>query len=496
MRKIHISFLLVISILFAFSSCKKNEPFNQTKYVNDWIYEQMSTYYFWNTKIPTAPDYTFASDKFFGSLLYKYNKATAPDGDRFSWIDKDYKNLLAGLSGVSSAEIGFDYIGVRTPIQDQFYLLVTYPKKGTDAYTKGLKRGDFVVKINGLDITASNANELIGGTGTRVLGIANWVYNPGTNEKELKYTKDITVMMHSNFAENPIYLDTVYSINGKNIGYLVYHFFARDKGDGSHSYDKDLMSKMQQFQSRGVSEMVLDFRYNSGGAVSTAIGLASALVKDRTSNKIFGIAEYNSVLQSELKKYFKNDKFNIDYFVDKMMDSTAVVAAVPALNLQRVYVLTGKYTASASELIINGLKPHMDDVVLVGDTTYGKNVGSISLYEEKDPKNTWGLQPIVVKYYNAANKSDYTAGFNPNFAIDELEELDLVDFGDTSDPLLRKALTEIAGPLPASAVKRYNRIIGATPERQPFQLDVKKKLLPLIDDKRERVIRQIEKVNN
>ena len=72
----------------------------------------------------------------------------------------------------------------------------------------------------------------------------------------------------------------------------------------------------------------------------------------------------------------------------------------------------------------------------------------------------------------------------------------MVDFGDTSDPLLRKALTEIAGPLPASAVKRYNRIIGATPERQAFQLDVKKKLLPLIDDKRERVIRQIEKVNN
>ena len=52
----------------------------------------MSTYYFWNTKIAKAPDYTLASDKFFGSLLYKYNKATAPDGDRFSWIDKDYKN--------------------------------------------------------------------------------------------------------------------------------------------------------------------------------------------------------------------------------------------------------------------------------------------------------------------------------------------------------------------------------------------------------------------
>lgn len=491
MKKNNISFLLLISILFVFSSCEKNEPFNQTKYVNDWIYEQMSTYYFWNTKIPKAPDYTLAPDKFYGSLLYKYNKASAPDGDRFSWINKDYNNLLAGLSGVSSAEIGFDYIRFKTQIQDQYYLLVTYPKKGTDAFAKGLKRGDFIVKINGQDITSFNINEMLGGTGNRVLGIANWVYNSDTNKEELKYVKDIAVVMHSNFAENPIYLDTIYNISGKNIGYLVYHFFARDKGDGSHSYDKDLMSKMQQFQSGGVTEMILDFRYNTGGTVSTTIGLASALVKDRTPNKVFGIAQYNSLLQSELAKYYKNDKFNIDYFVDRMMDTTAVVAAVPALNLQRVYVLTGRYTASASELIINGLKPHMD-VILVGDTTYGKNVGSVSLYEKDDPKNSWGLQPIVVKYYNAANQSDYTAGFNPNFVIDELEELNLVDFGDTSDPLLNKALTEIAGPLPASAVKRYDRV---TPERLAIQIDVKKKQLPLIDDKRERGIQQVEKVH-
>jgi len=87
--------------------------------------------------------------------------------------------------------------------------------------------------------------------------------------------------MHSNYAENPIYKDSVYTINNKKIGYLVYNFFARDKGDDSYDYDKLLMKRLDALKTQGVNEMVLDLRYNSGGAVSSAIALASALVKNK-----------------------------------------------------------------------------------------------------------------------------------------------------------------------------------------------------------------------
>lgn len=491
-KTILLSFITLIIILLT-SSCKNNsEVMNKTD-VNKWIYSNMNFYYFWNDKITKSPSYSLTPDAFFNSLLYKYNKTTAPDGDRFSWIESDFRELLENLSGVSSDEIGFDYIALRTSSENvtpvQYYLLVTYPKKGTDAYAKGLKRGNIITKINDQNITSANASQLLGGTGTRTLTIAEWVLNSTTNTEELKIINTLTVQMQAKYAENPIYLDTIYNVNGKNVGYLVYHFFARDKGDETHAYDKELMNKLQKFQN--VSELVLDLRYNSGGAVSTAIGLASALVRDRTTDKIFGVGQYNPKLHSELLKFYKDDKFNIDYFVDKMMDSTVVVADVPKLNIQKLYVLTGRYTASASELIINGLKPYMD-VVLVGDTTYGKNVGSITIYDEdyQKSKNMWGLQPIIVKYFNSANQSDYTAGFLPDFPVDELAELDLVDFGDTSDPLLNKALTEIGGVAPP-AFKRYNRIVRATPDRLKIPMDGIRKQFPLIEDKREKAIHRI-----
>ncbi len=85
------------------------------------------------------------------------------------------------------------------------------------------------------------------------------------------------------------------------------------------------------------------------------------------------------------------------------------------------------------------------DVVLIGETTYGKNVGSISIYEENDSKNKWGMQPIIVRYANSLGQSDFTSGFLPNYEVDEFKDLYLVDFGNTNDPLLGKALSLITG---------------------------------------------------
>ena len=93
------------------------------------------------------------------------------------------------------------------------------------------------------------------------------------------------------------------------------------------------------------------------------------------------------------------------------------------------------------------------DVILIGETTYGKNVGSISIYEEDDPKNKWGMQPIIVKFYNSAGESDFTNGFVPDIEVDEFRvnlsdktiTRPLFDFGNMEDPLLSTALNEITG---------------------------------------------------
>lgn len=419
---------------------------DDTKYVNDWIYKQMNIYYLWNDKLPKSPYFTMKPDKFFNSLLYTFNKDTNPKGDRFSWIQEDYLELLGGLSGVSSDEIGFEYFFVAVnEARTQYYALVTYPKKGTDAYSKGIKRGRFITGVDGNNITNTNYRNLFSGTGSKTLSMADFVLNTEENKYQLKASGNVTIQMEKNFAETPVYMDSVYTIDNKKIGYMVYNFFATDKGDDSHSYDRLLMNTLANIKAKGATEMVLDLRYNGGGRVSTALALASALVKDRSTNNILVTAEYNDIVHAAYKKEYGAD-YNKDYFVDKVQGTSI---AVPALNLPRLYVLVTGGSASASELIINGLRPHMD-VVLIGETTYGKNVGSISLYEKDDKKNKWGMQPIVVRYANSRGESDFTAGFEPNFEVNEFTALGnrFVEFGNTEDPLLSKAIEQITGKIP------------------------------------------------
>lgn len=423
------------------ASIATSDEISSNKYVNGWIYDEMSVYYLWNDKLSKTPNYSLYPEDFFDSILYKYNKTSNPDGDRFSWIQEDYKELLGSLSGVVSHEIGFEYILVATDAtRKQFYALVLYPMQGTDAEAKGIDRGRFITKIDGQNITSDNYKNLFGGTGTKKLSMADYVYDTTEKAYLLQNSGDVTINMHNSFAENPIYLDSIYSIGDKEIGYLVYNFFARDNGDKSYNYDKELMNKLSNFKSKGVNEMVLDLRYNSGGAVSSAIALASALVKNRSTKNVLTTSQYNAIVHNSLiKEYGAN--YDKDYFIDKVIDTSV---PIPELNLPRLYVLTSGWTASASEFIINGLKPYMD-VILIGETTYGKNVGSITLYEENDPKNKWGMQPIIVKFANSLGFSDFTAGFAPNYEVDEFENLYLYEFGDSNDPLLGTALSNITG---------------------------------------------------
>ncbi|MEZ4903896.1 MAG: S41 family peptidase [Spirosomataceae bacterium] len=134
-----------------------------------------------------------------------------------------------------------------------------------------------------------------------------------------------------------------------------------------------------------------------------------------------------------VKQYGAN--FGVDFFANQSENIGA--------NLQRVYVLTSSRTASASELVINALKPFME-VVIIGDVTVGKNVGSIVI---KDSKKRFaeGIMPIVLKTFNSAGQSDYTAGFKPNVQIKEDLSQPFYAFGDLREPLLSEAFFQITG---------------------------------------------------
>ena len=136
-------------------------------------------------------------------------------------------------------------------------------------------------------------------------------------------------------------------------------------------------------------------------------------------------------------------------------------------------MLTSRGTASASELIINGLRPYIP-VITIGDTTYGKNVGSITITDTKNKTNTWGMQPIILKLTNSAQFSDYNNGFGPDPSnYDADNHYYLRPLGDIQEPLLNKALYTITNGTMMKSVQpstiARKEIKGANQQLNPYK---------------------------
>jgi C-terminal processing protease CtpA/Prc len=388
----------------------------------------------WNEEIPARTDQSLAPQNYFESLL-------SPK-DRFSWIQENFIELMAAFSGVSM-EAGYDFNLVGIENSSDVIGYITYVKPHSPASRSSLKRGDFFLTVNGTQLTRTNYLSLIEAMSfAHELGIAvDFPYSPQTESIFLPVEK---------YEENPILLDTIYQFYNKKIGYIVYNFFAPDNGDGSISYEKELNDIFGRFQ--GVDDLILDLRYNGGGFLSTAISLASMISK-RTENDIFAIELYNNLLDRELKREYGSG-YNQSYFTESLKrrnERNEIVETIPVnhLGLNKLHVITSRGTASASEILINALRPYID-VVIIGDSTTGKNVGSITLYEEdpeKQKTNQWGLQPIVVKFANKDGFSGYENGFAPDIEAWEIDadNLVLLPLGDTDELLLQQALFQVSG---------------------------------------------------
>ncbi|MDD2255784.1 MAG: S41 family peptidase, partial [Bacteroidales bacterium] len=173
--------------------------------------------------------------------------------------------------------------------------------------------------------------------------------------------------------------------------------------------------------------------------------LASMIVPRSGGKQLFTYYRYNSYIQNALESRYGKEVSNT-YFSDYLLSPDGAYLD-PIVNignqLSRVYILTGPYTASASEALISGLRPYME-VITIGKTTYGKNVASISIYDETNSENMWGLQPIVAKVYNSLDASDYTGGFEATIPADEVQA-GARALGDRQEELLSVALSDIQG---------------------------------------------------
>ncbi|HEY9124090.1 MAG TPA: S41 family peptidase [Bacteroidales bacterium] len=463
------NFFKIFCLLAAFSvfavSCDDSDDDSMSELdlsINYFIWENMNLYYLWTDNVSALDEKNYSSkedvennllkkypdhEEFFNSLLYKKGEV-----DRFSWIVDDYEKLEKMFQGITKS-MGFDFVLGKIGTTDNVFGLVRYVVKGGPADRAGLKRGDFFTRIDDQQLTVSNYNTLLSNENSYKIGLAEVIDHKITN---LSTSYNLTA---EEVHENPIYLDTIYTIKDKKIGYLVYNGFMSN-------YDNQLNAVFAKFKQAGIQDLILDLRYNGGGSLASAKYLASMIYSTDTT-LIFNKNSYNADLEKYIIEKEGKNALN-EYFAAKIKASDDTrEEAINSLGLKSLYVITTSSTASASEILINDLKPFIK-VTMIGGTTYGKYVGSITIkdYDRNDklnPNHKWALQPIIMKSTNKNGVSDFYNGLTPDEKLEE-DITNLLPFGNTEELLLKAAIAKINGT--SSAKKAQAPVFSTFAERK------------------------------
>ncbi|MFF5380171.1 S41 family peptidase [Pedobacter suwonensis] len=456
------TFFCALIILLGFTaSCKKasNTPDGQgltqgtsgtrSELTKDSIYLYAQQTYYWNVGMPS---YSAFNPRQYGSnnAVLAALKALPSTGgkDKYSFIDD---GTVAGELGGIGGDFGFSVFFAGT--ND---LRVKYVYTGSPAGVQGLRRGYQITKING----STDINT----TDERINFIVNAIFgaNPTVTMTVLKpdgTSQDVTINKAS-YNINPILFTKTYTIGAKKVGYIVFNSFT------TNSIDL-LDAAFAKFSTDGVTELVVDLRYNGGGSVGTSEAFTNLIAPAAQNGKVMYTTYWTQTMQDNQATILQNQKFYAkgndgvtrmySYFDYSYKPTVAagnqeVFAKRGSLNgLNRVYFIVTNSTASASELLINNLKPVID-VKLIGKKTYGKPVGFFAIHIDKND--------LYIPQFETKNQLNQ-GGYFDGIAVDKDIFDDVTkDFGDPTEKLLAQALYYSANGIFSSVLK--DNIISST----------------------------------
>ena len=407
--------------------------------ISDFVWKGLNEFYYWQDEVSELSDEKLNDEKEYASFISNNNNPEVffeslkhPD-DRFSWIQDNYielENTLQGIFATNGVEFGLLYSCENC---NELIGFVKYILEDSDADGKNIKRGDFFTGVDGTILTMNNYRSLLFGDNlSYTLNMAS-VQNGDLIQNGI----NIELTKEENFKINPIQVNEIFTLpNGELVGYLMYNQFVADK-------NVELNDVFASFISQNINDLIIDLRYNGGGSVTNCVELAS-MITGQFNNEIFAKEQWNTKLLSFLENRFGSESL-INRFVDKLNNGDPI----NSLNLNRVYIITTSESASASELLINGLASYID-VIQIGEKTVGKNVGSITVYDyidneqTKNPDHKYAMQPIVLKIANSEGYADYADGLEPNTLVEE-DIRNLGVLGTLDEPLLTLTLNLISG---------------------------------------------------
>jgi len=462
-------FLLILTALsVSIQACKKDrkpsiDPDEQppaggtrTELTLDSIFLYAKQIYLWNNQLPSYKEfnprkYTSFEDELYAitqkaknpktNQPYEYTGRNYP---KYSYIEEE-NGIQGSLSSVNLEGEGFDF-GFDIGAADSKDIRIIYVEPGSPADEAQLVRGNRIITINGTTIDVNTSPDFL-------------------EDAFLQAEMDLTVqraggkttavkLIKSFYTSNPVVKTAILNAGAKKVGYMAYLRFSDSLNSAGY-----LKKAFTEFAAAGnISDLIIDLRYNGGGYVKTAEYLANLIAPASLNGKVMYIEHYNDLMRNGKASILKNQILTDSEGQPKKTNGrTATYADINftekantfyfksegvVQSIKNVYFIITGHTASASELLINSLRPYLN-VTLAGSRSYGKPVGFFPVKIDK-----YNVFMSNFQSRNADNFGDYFDGFLPDIpAGDDIR----YDFGDPAEASLAAALNAIGGAGIASA---------------------------------------------
>lgn len=368
----------MVAMLMGCGEDRTHEYYDLTE-ENQWIYSKMKEVYLWrdNIKEPARSTFFSTTTKFFSSLLYS--------GDKGSF----FTDTIAAESYGMTFAITRDPIGERP---SKVYALVLMVEPGSPADVAGVERGMWISSVNGVSFTTSKYSMLqSGGNASLVTEYIDF------DDEAQKYYWNVgdTLQMSSavNYTQKPLFLDSIYTVRSKNIGYLVINNFNGD------DFVDAAQEALLRFEANDVKEVAIDLRYCAGGSIVNAASLASSFV----APELYGTAFCHLL--------------DVDGEIDTTYNYTGQKAV---LYDKKVFVITGGQTTGVAELFtaaLNKARP-MSELITFG----AKSAAVNTMTERFDSPYGFAINPVT--NYVALASGELLAGVVPDYPVNELLQIE------------------------------------------------------------------------
>jgi C-terminal processing protease CtpA/Prc len=435
MKKILLFTALILPLL---AGCKKDAPDPVDEYTieeraRDGLYDLMKTVYLWYNYIPTVKvtDYP-GPEEILDAIRYK-------PVDRWSFVIswEDYLAMRAGT---------FVGHGIRMALDSENNVRVVSLYSGSDLWPGGVRRGWIVKAVNGTPIAPIfiSGNDAAYNTlmGPSTAGVTNSFLFEKPDGTQVTYSST-----KATFTINSVSSPKILDLTSGKTGYFAFDTFIEPS-------EQELNNVFADFKSEGITDLIVDLRYNTGGFMNIAEQLSSLVMEAADTTKLCYTLKYNDLIGPDWDESYKFVRTN------------------SPLGLDRVVFITTRSSASASEVVINSLKPYVS-VTLVGDTTHGKPTGMDGFgfpfpsQTNPNPALKYVFFPITFEYVNSLGEGRFYDGIVPDIkAADDITR----DFGDPEEASLAAAIAFLEGRKAETAVPFTRSRIFSEGDQLPKEL--------------------------